>query len=139
MTVTQVPMPGISSEADLQRFADELLAASSVTVYRLPDKLWHWLNCAPINEGVRIWLRKLLGGWPDLSVFLPIGNGYHLCAPIELKRHNGYLRSSQKVGKLSPWIVCRTPEEILAAITEAAAMAEKIKASHAEKGEIYHA
>jgi len=106
-------------ESDLQKFAEDYCRAAGINCLHIPDSFWKWIykNC---NTGVRCWLYKIFGGLPDLIIQIPINDKFCLSANIELKRPGNYLRKKQKEAAARlPWIVAKTPEDVMSIITEA--------------------
>jgi len=100
-------------ESKLQKLADDYLEWNGVENIRIPDFVWRWIaRKAP--EGVKIALRKALGGIPDNTCLIPINGLYSLCLSLELKAKKGVLHGKQKnkAKKLS-WQIARSPEEIM--------------------------
>ena len=122
------------SEASLQRFADDLLAVKGLPHIRVPDAFWRWIY-ANVPARIRQWFFSLFGGLPDCTIFLPLDDRYSLALLLELKRPGGYLRPGQReAARRVPWVVVRSPEEIMQALDAAQRTADAIKKFTSERG-----
>lgn len=116
---------GVSKESDLQKFADDYLAVQCLKYIRIPDGIFRWVqvNCA---IGFKMWFNKTFAGMPDNTVFFPVGE-YSIALHMELKSAKGQLHGKQKTeAQTLPWKVCRTPEEVMAAIQAAQKEADRL-------------
>jgi hypothetical protein len=129
MRADAVQLSAMPLEADLQQYLDSVVEAKGLPCYRVPDTFWKWVyKAAPV--GVRCWLFKTFGQWPDSTVLLPVdeGSGIYLAVCIELKRKGSYIRKGQRVDGWQ-WIVCKGVAQIDGALGYAEQMAERCRAA----------
>ena len=115
------------TEKSLQSFCDDYLTVKRFSYFRIPDAFFHWIaaNC-PVR--IKQWFFSLFGGLPDTTVFFPLNERYTLAVAIELKRKGSYLRENQKQASSAlPWIVARSPEQIIEIVDEAEQTAARLR------------
>ena len=113
---------GVKSEASLQSFTDDYLAVLHIDNYRITDQMWAGLNMLGRTSAqaagiVMAWKKTFGGKLPDNLLYRRYGEQFCLMMPLELKSATGKLHGKQKTeAKETGWTVCRTPEEVIAAV-----------------------
>ena len=120
-------------ESALQKYADEILELKKYRSLRFPDGFLGWIKLkAPLH--IKKIFFSIWGGRPDNTFMIPLGSGYYLAVPMELKTQD---KKGRAVGRLhgkqinnarnEEWFIARSVDQINDVIKRAEETALKIR------------
>jgi len=116
-------------ESDLQAFADDYLATTRADQLRIPNWMYAWVKrSAPKAFAVQFMER--FTGYPDNTIWEPVGDCYSICLSMEIKRARGQLSGNRQkaLAKKRNYQIPRSPGQIEALLVKFRADAEMLNA-----------